>query len=272
MKTQLPPPSARDFEVYKLVRFQRKTTREAAQLLGISQTRICQIVERVGDFMTEVTPGEDEDPWRAKRLNVAEQVASEQMGCLAQAALGKFYGSEGPQTSVRQIDGQPAVTSVKMGFGQGSYLMLAARLTLLQGKLPVSELGSHVDWENEGESDERGAESGGEGREESREQEKQQTEQMKQTETVQSPPVEGCSKSANQEEVRAQKAEQESIAKSDTPSLYEEVMALMSGPKSGVAPTVQKRGAGPVQAKLEGPSARDKQARKAFLEQDLGEK
>ena len=55
------PPAARDFEAYRLVKVERKSTREAAKLLRISQTRVCQVVARVAEYMVDVTePASDE--------------------------------------------------------------------------------------------------------------------------------------------------------------------------------------------------------------------
>lgn len=149
MQTKLLPPGGRDFEVYRLVMFEEKTTREAASEMGISQTRVCQIVGRVGAFMLEVSPGEEKDPLRVKRLNLAEEIAAERLDHLYRTSLVAFRESKGVKRALREKGAEGVMMVTKESCGEQKFLNSAGRLAMLGGKLPVSTLGSHVRWEEE---------------------------------------------------------------------------------------------------------------------------
>src|SRR5262245_58147454 len=69
------PPSGRDFEVYETVILGGKTTRHAAEKFELSQTRICQIVERMRAWQAEVLPADTSHS--AERLQqLAKSVAA----------------------------------------------------------------------------------------------------------------------------------------------------------------------------------------------------
>src|SRR5690349_1373993 len=76
-QTELPP-AARDFEAYRLVKVERQSTRAVAKLLHLSQTRVCQVVSRVAEYLVETTQPDD-DTRREQQLAVARQVAAEQI-------------------------------------------------------------------------------------------------------------------------------------------------------------------------------------------------
>lgn len=118
METRLLPPSGRDFEAYRLVQCEEKSTREAAAELGISQTLVRRLVDRVADFLAEVAPGDGDEVGRKQRLYVAEQVASERVDHLYGEALRGFRASKGMQTIVRE-DPRGATTGyTKMNHGE----------------------------------------------------------------------------------------------------------------------------------------------------------
>ncbi len=144
------PPSGRDFEIFRRVRVDECATRQVAAEMHLSQTRICQIVERVGAFLTEAVPGSDER--RAQRVSVAEQLAAERIGALYHRAIQAFEETRGTFATTRESSnaGQMpanAVTTTKHCAGDGRYLMTAARLAVVGSRLPHSTLGSLIDYD-----------------------------------------------------------------------------------------------------------------------------
>ncbi len=138
------PPSARDFEVYRRVKVERASTRQAAREAQVSQTRICQIVQRVADFMTDALPTDHAEERREQRLSVAEQLAAEQLDFLGYEAVQAWRASKGETTSVREVD-SPGVSPSRVrltrtSHGDPRYLMAASRLALQGAKLPISVL------------------------------------------------------------------------------------------------------------------------------------
>jgi hypothetical protein len=138
------PPSPRDWLAYRLVKIQQLTTRAAAEQLGISQTRVCQLIERVVEFMTDVAPGAESPEARARRVYIAESVGAERIDHLYGQALGNFQGSVGTQMIVRETAsdyGPPKTSSItKPSAGDGRMLTTAARLAAMGAKLPVNTL------------------------------------------------------------------------------------------------------------------------------------
>ncbi len=59
------PPGPRDWHAYRLVKVEQRTTREAAAELKISQTRVCQLIARVVEYLAEVAPGAERSTTRA---------------------------------------------------------------------------------------------------------------------------------------------------------------------------------------------------------------
>src|SRR5262245_61096342 len=69
------PPSGRDFDVFAAVIVGGQTTRQAAAEFKLSQTRVCQIVERVRTWQAEVLMA-DNPPTEERRLQLAKCVAA----------------------------------------------------------------------------------------------------------------------------------------------------------------------------------------------------
>lgn len=128
------PPTWRDFQVYRLVKIEQKSTRTAARELRLSQTRVCQIVARVAEYLLASTPAADDDEQRQRQLRLAEQLAAERIDYLLQLAMTAF---ENTHLTV-EIRNQRMVSG-----GNGSdvrFLHLAARLALMAAKLPAPYL------------------------------------------------------------------------------------------------------------------------------------
>lgn len=152
METQVQlPPSWRDFEVYRLVKVQQKSTRATAKELGISQSRIRQVIERVAAFLIETTPGADDPERRERGLFVAEQVAAERVNFLYGLAVRSFQRSKGVHETIREIEveGKPTVTIgiTREEYGDIRILMSAAKLAHFATKLPMPMLAAGIEIE-----------------------------------------------------------------------------------------------------------------------------
>ena len=136
------PPGPRDWLAYRLVKVQQLTTREAAKELGISQTRVCQLIDRVVEYMTDVAPGCESPEARGRRLYIAESVAAERIDFLFGQVCEGYRKSIGEQKIVRETAtdfGSPKTSTViKHCTGDGRLAIAAARLATLGGKLPVN--------------------------------------------------------------------------------------------------------------------------------------
>ncbi len=120
------PPSERDFEVYGLVVVEGASTRAAAAAVGLSQTRVMQIRNRVAEWIaSEVPPLANATP--AQRLNLAGHIARDRFDFLYSQAMDGWRESRGPQTSVR-TSSQGRSTVKRPGYGEPRYLLFAARI------------------------------------------------------------------------------------------------------------------------------------------------
>jgi hypothetical protein len=100
------PPSKRDFDVYRRVKIGRESTRQVARSLQLSQTRVCQVIQEVADWMADVTPGGDEETERRKRkVSVAEQIASERVDFMYGEAIDAWRTSQGESKTTRSATG-----------------------------------------------------------------------------------------------------------------------------------------------------------------------
>ena len=136
------PPSGRDFEIYRLAKIEMHTTRLIAKALSLSQTRICQVIARVTEFLLEAVAANDEH--RERQLALARQLAAERFDVLIGEAMTSFRDSKGPQTIIREVElpgRMPTRTStMRKSCGEARYLTVGARLTQLAGTLMASEL------------------------------------------------------------------------------------------------------------------------------------
>ena len=137
------PPSGRDFEIYRRLHVDGCSTREVAETTKLSQTRVCQIADKVAGYLLSVVPAK-EDKTREQQLVVAEQIASLRVSFLYGGALQSWHDSQGTQTTTRKVVSatQPPVTVIttKTTPGDGRYLLLAARLAILASRLPMPSL------------------------------------------------------------------------------------------------------------------------------------
>ena len=130
-------PSERDWEIYRHVKVEEWSTRTTADAFGISQTRVCQIVERVAEYVVataRVLTKKEE----AQRLAASKQLAAERINHLYGEALRCFHRSKCTESIVRQSHehGKGGCTTTRENRGDTRYLQAAARLALLGGTLP----------------------------------------------------------------------------------------------------------------------------------------
>ncbi|MCI0360606.1 MAG: hypothetical protein L0211_19180 [Planctomycetaceae bacterium] len=125
--TNLPlPPSERDFELYGLVVTEGASTRAAAQVFGLSQTRVIQIRNRVAEWIaSEVPPLAHATP--VQRLALAADIARNRFDFVYSQAMDCWRESKGPQT-VERNGSSGKVSSTRESQGDPRYLMLAARI------------------------------------------------------------------------------------------------------------------------------------------------
>lgn len=129
VETTLPemPPSARDFALYEFVAAQSKTTREAAEEFGISQTRVRQVLAKVVEFLVEALPGDDGEHTAEQKLAAAERLANMRLDYLYGESLGEWRRSR-------------EATAGPVPLGKVCYLNQAVRVAVAAAKLPLRSL------------------------------------------------------------------------------------------------------------------------------------
>lgn len=129
-------PSSRDFQIYRLVKLEQRSTRATAEEMQLSQTRVCQIVSRVAEFLLEATPGADDEVQQRKQVQLAEQIAAERIEHLQRQAMQGFYGNVEPSDR----ESSESSNHHRPFAGDPRLLVVAARLALLAARLPAPRL------------------------------------------------------------------------------------------------------------------------------------
>jgi biotin operon repressor len=128
------------------VAVEQESTRQVARELGISQTRVCQVVERVKEYLLQVTPARVSAEDLGRQCNLARQIAAAQVQHLYRKAGRDYEASKGEQTVVREVqtEGRPRtiIRTTKSGIGDVKLLDRACKFALLGAKLPVPTLAS----------------------------------------------------------------------------------------------------------------------------------
>ena len=166
-QTRRLPPDSLDFQIYRLVKVDQLSTRQTAKSLQLSQTRICQIVKRVNEYVGDLLVSTDSPEHRRRETLIAEQIAAEQVAALNREAMNAFRRSQESVIFVEKgEDGEDEEVTRWKNPGEVRYLMAAARLAFQQTKLPTPKLEflaeddlPEQDWEDEDESDEEDEES-----------------------------------------------------------------------------------------------------------------
>ncbi|QDU28183.1 hypothetical protein ETAA8_32830 [Anatilimnocola aggregata] len=135
------PPSERDFQAFRLIKVEQRTTRAVAELLGISQTRVCQIVQRVLEFLIETAPTADDEARRAQAMYVAKEVAADRFDFLFRVAMQSWEDSKGYVTTSRSVGRDSrSVSTTRRNYGDVQYLSAAVRINVMAAKMTASRL------------------------------------------------------------------------------------------------------------------------------------
>lgn len=128
-------PSERDWNVYQLVRVQQWSTRAAAKEFDISQSLVCQIVQRMGKFLVQSIKVPSQE-LAARQLAAGRQLAAERIDFLVNEAVRCFRKSQSTAKGVHEDSAARRCTSTRVNHGDIRYLSAAARLTLIASTLP----------------------------------------------------------------------------------------------------------------------------------------
>ena len=134
------PPKGRDFEAYRLTAVEGLSTREAAARMGLSQTRVVQLRDRVLTWLAAEMPCLESAP-PEQRLAAAEYLAVERMEFLYGASVAAWRQSQGQETVERRsgLTGD-ARTIIRTSHGNVRYLQQAMRVAKEMGKFPLRSL------------------------------------------------------------------------------------------------------------------------------------
>jgi len=130
------PPCGRDFDVFSLVIVGGQTTRQAAAEFKLSQTRVCQIVERVQTWQSEVLPAESPLP-EERQLRMSKHMAAARLDHLYGEMMKAWRKSQGETKKTRNSRFGDEVTTTTISCGDPKYLLAAMRLATAQAELGV---------------------------------------------------------------------------------------------------------------------------------------
>ena len=129
------PPSGRYFEVFEDVVVGGGSTRGAAFRFKISQTRICQVVARVRQWVHEVVPAEDGKLTAEQQLRLAMGIAGDRLDHLYGRALVGWNSTDGQMQKTRIMPNGDVFTTKTYQYGDTRYLIAAGRLAGMRAKL-----------------------------------------------------------------------------------------------------------------------------------------
>jgi hypothetical protein len=130
-------PSEKAFEVFHLVEVVGLSTRQAAQEVGLSQTRVIQLRDAVEDWLAS-RPSRHERFTRQQRLRITEYTANARLDHLYSQALTSWHASQGREyVQYGNSDGKTR-TIVRHCHGKVMYLNAAMRVVAAQAKLAVT--------------------------------------------------------------------------------------------------------------------------------------
>ena len=130
------PPSGRDFDVFSLVIVGGQTTRQAAGQFKLSQTRVCQIIDRVQTWQAEVLPAESPLP-EERQLRLGKHMAAARLDHLYGEMMEAWRSSQGETKKTRNARFGDEVTTTTISCGDPKYLLAAMRLATAQAELGV---------------------------------------------------------------------------------------------------------------------------------------
>jgi hypothetical protein len=128
------PPTERDFAAFEAVVMDSRSTRDVSRELGISQTRVCQLVERVWQWHREVLPQIDRDFPLGAAQHAARLLAADRLDHLYYLAIRGFEHSKRDIVKTR-VNASGDETSITTNHsGDVRYLRAALQITVAHAK------------------------------------------------------------------------------------------------------------------------------------------
>jgi hypothetical protein len=124
------PPSERDFEIYRAMAVDSQSTREVAEELNLSQTRVVQIRKSVGLWIADEVP-DSGDLTEVQKVRLAEYLAEERFIAMYSESMSAWRRSQGVKTIERE-GASGTVKTTREVYGETKYLQQAMRITVAQ--------------------------------------------------------------------------------------------------------------------------------------------
>jgi hypothetical protein len=251
------PPSEKALEAMRLMDVEQRSTREAAEKVGVSQTRVRQLADQARGFLVGMSPAVKDEGLLNQQLHVAEALQLERLKYLYRLAMRSFRRSCGVRTTVRVVPdglGTKETEVTTDSYGDVRYLAMAMRISGEMAKVPDSGLLNRAWLAAAGEEglkgggdEEVGEEVGGES-----------------PAVMKSPPVGDCSGAAQQAAGRGRKGAVGVDVTDAMEATWEEIEAEFEQWKRDNLPPVQL-GAAPA-AEVRPLSRKERRARRRELE------
>jgi hypothetical protein len=201
------PPSEKALEALRLIDVEQRTTREAAEKVGVSQTRVRQLADQARGFLVGMSPAVKDEGLLNRQLHVAEALQLERLKYLYRLAMRSFRRSCGVRTTTRVVPdglGTKETEITTDSYGDVRYMAMAMRISGEMAKVPDSGLLNRAYLAaaaEEGEEEETAADG------------------------LKSPPIGDCSGAAQRGEVRGGKGAGGVIVNDLEEATYEEIAA-----------------------------------------------
>jgi hypothetical protein len=137
------PPSEKALEAMRLIDVEQRSTREAAEKVGVSQTRVRQLADQARGFLVGMSPAVKDEGLLNQQLHVAEALQLERLKYLYRLAMRSFRRSCGVRTTVRVVPdglGTKETEITTDSYGDVRYMAMAMRISGEMAKVPDSGL------------------------------------------------------------------------------------------------------------------------------------
>jgi hypothetical protein len=136
-------PSEKALEALRLIDVEQRTTREAAEKVGVSQTRVRQLADQARGFLVGMSPAVKDEGLLNRQLHVAEAMQLERLKYLYRMAMRSFRRSCGVRTTTRVVPdglGTKETEITTDSYGDVRYMAMAMRISGEMAKVPDSGL------------------------------------------------------------------------------------------------------------------------------------
>jgi hypothetical protein len=212
-------PSEKALEAMRLIDVEQRTTREAAEKVGVSQTRVRQLADQARGFLVGMSPAAKDEGLLNRQLHVAEALQLERLKYLYRLAMRSFRRSCGVRTTTRVVPdglGTKETEITTDSYGDVRYMAMAMRISGEMAKVPDSGLLNRAYLAAAAEAGEEGLQGGRD------EEEERGGEELGVTK---SPPVGDCSGAAQRGAVRGGKGAGGMSVSDLEEATYEEIAA-----------------------------------------------